>query len=269
VMEACSMSKPFFGYMFLKLVEQGEFELDRPLVEYLEADYLEHDRRHREITARMVLSHTSGLPNWREGGWRSGNDMKLEFDPGARFRYSGEGFLMLQRAVEKKLGEGLDELSRKALIEPLELRHSRFVWDDHFLVRASCGHDGRGRVKPGRRYFHEANGAYTLYTSAEDYAKFLVEVMRSDRSATHSLSSEMCEAMLSPESHRDDQQADWGLGWGIRKSDQGRQVYHNGSNGTGFECYSEFCPESGDGVVIMTNAVGGRKLWEGVMEEWR
>lgn len=268
VMEACSMSKPFFTYVLLKLVEEGEIDLKRPLVDYLEADYLDDDPRHRLITAQMVLSHTSGLPNWREGGWRSGSPLTLGFDPGTSFRYSGEGFLMLQRAVEKHLQTDLDSLSREKLIEPLGLSSTRFVWDDRFVTRSACGHDREGNVKTARRYYDRANAAYTLYTSAEDYARFLVEILGQDRTADHSLSGETVSRMLSPVSHREDQNADWGLGWGLREADGGRQVFHSGANGSGFRCDSEFFPSTGDGLVIMTNALGGDALWKELVDQW-
>ncbi|WP_425397066.1 serine hydrolase domain-containing protein [Aeoliella sp.] len=268
VMEACSMSKPFFAYMLLKLVEQGEFDLSQPLIDYLGEDYLDKEPRQHAITGQMALSHTTGLPNWREGGWQSGGPMTLQFDPGTQFCYSGEGFLMLQRAVEKVTGKGLDEFSRERLIKPLELHHTRFVWDDRFLVNASCGHDGEGRVKSIRKYYHKANAAYSLYTTTEDYARFLVEILKEDRTAPHSISAEMRSRMLTPISEREDQQAEWGLGWGLRKLDPHRQVYHSGSNGTGFRCYSEFFPETGDGLVIMTNSATGRQLWEAAVDQW-
>ena len=268
IMEACSLSKPFFAYMLLKLVEQKQFDLDRPLVEYLESDYLADDPRHRSITARMTLSHTSGLPNWRKGGWRSGSPLSLAFEPGTGFRYSGEGFLMLQRALEKVMESGLGAMSQQRLIQSLKLSNTGFVWDDRFVLRSSCGHDSSGRVKTARRYYGEANAAYSLYTSAEDYARFLVEMLRVDRTADHSLSAATRAEMLTPVSHRDDQDADWGLGWGLRKMDGQQLVYHSGSNGTGFRCYSEFFPETGEGLVIMTNAVGGKELWTSVVEQW-
>ena len=272
VMEACSMSKPFFAYMFLRLVEQGRAELDRPLVDYLGKDYLKEEPRQREITARMVLSHTSGLPNWRRGGWRSGGAMSLAFDPGTQFQYSGEGFLMLQRAVEVLTGTGLDKLSQEMLIDPLGLTGTRYVWIERLMADAAGGHDREGHLKDARKYYDSANAAYTLYTSAEDYARFVVEIMKQDRSAEHSLDSEMVKEMLTPFSHREDQDADWGLGWGLRDrgSDGDRTIfaYHSGSNGTGFRCYSEFSAEEGEGIVIMTNAVGGKELWNAAIEQW-
>lgn len=268
VMEACSMSKPFFAYLLLKLVEEGKFDLDKPLVEYLQRDYLDDDPRHRRITAAMALSHTSGLPNWRQGGWRSDSPLRLGFEPGAKFRYSGEGFLMLQRAAEKQLDTDLDALALERLIRPLKLDNSRFAWDDRFSLRSACGHDKDGAVKIARKYYADANAAYSLYTTAEDYAKFLVEILKEDRSAAHSLSAETRSRMYTPVSRRDDRDADWGLAWGLRRLEGRLRVYHSGANGTGFRCYSEFFPETGDALVIMTNAIGGKQLWEQLVQQW-
>jgi D-aminopeptidase len=268
IMEACSMSKPFFTYMVLKLIEKEQFELNRPLVKYLGEDYLADDLRHRLITARMALTHTSGLPNWRSGGWRSNSPLSLDFEPGTKFRYSGEGFLMLQRALEKELETDLDTLSQKRLIQPLNLNNTRYVWDDRFSLRSSCGHDREGQVMTSRRYYNRENAAYTLYTSAEDYARFLVEILKEDRSAAHSISATMRTQMLTAVSHRDKQEADWGLGWGLRTLGGKRQVFHSGANGSGFRCHCEFFSETGRGLVIMTNALNGDKLWNALVDQW-
>jgi CubicO group peptidase (beta-lactamase class C family) len=268
IMEACSMSKPFFAYLLLKQVQQQRFDLDRPLVEYLGGDYLAGDPRHRHITARMALTHTSGLPNWRSGGWRSDSTISLVGEPGTKFRYSGEGFLMLQRALENELDTDLDTLSREQLIEPLALHNTGFVWDDRFAAQSSCGHDRQGQVKTGRKHYDRANAAYTLYTSAEDYARFLIEILREDRSANHSISATMRTQMLSIASHREDKDQDWGLGWGLGMLNGHRQVFHGGANGSGFRCYCEFFPDSGDGLVIMTNALAGDDLWNSVVDQW-
>lgn len=267
IMEACSMSKPFFTYVLLKLVEQGHFDLETPLVNYLQADYMD-DPRHRNITARMVLSHSSGLPNWRAGGWRSDSPLSLGFDPGQEFRYSGEGFLMLQRALEKSLSVPLDSLARDKLIEPLGLENTSFSWLDEFSAHAACGHDRSGQRKTNRSYYAQANCAFSLYTTAEDYARFIVEILRKDRNAEHTISTASLEQMLVPISHREEQDADWGLGWGLRMDDGRNQVYHSGSNGSGFRCYSEFYPVTGEGLVIMTNGIGGKSLWKSVIEQW-
>ncbi len=99
--EAASLSTPVFATIVLRLVERGEIDLDRPLVEYLVNERIDDPRGDR-ITARMVLSHRSGLPNW--GGER----LELAFDPGTAFNYSGEGYVYLQRVVEDLTGVSLD-----------------------------------------------------------------------------------------------------------------------------------------------------------------
>ncbi|MCA9173657.1 MAG: P1 family peptidase [Planctomycetales bacterium] len=268
VMEACSMSKPLFAYLFLRMIEDGTFELDRPLVEYLGKDYWEGEPRQRRITARHVLTHTSGLPNWREGGWRSNNPLSLAVDPGAEFRYSGEGFLMLQRAVEHHLKSDLRRLAQERLLAPLQLAHTSFRWDDRFVVRAACGHDSKGNTKSSRNYYQDPNAAYSLYTTAEDYARFLVDILSDDRKPAQRLSADMRAEMLKPASHRDEQDADWGLGWGLKVVANRRRAFHSGANGTGFRCHSEFDLQQGEGFVIMTNAIGGAALWKDVVSGW-
>src|SRR5215467_468183 len=91
VFEAASLSKPVFAYAVLKLVEQGKLGLDVPLTSYLPKPYIADDRL-KEITARFVLSHRTGFPNWRG----EGNPLTIHFTPGERFSYSGEGFVYLQ-----------------------------------------------------------------------------------------------------------------------------------------------------------------------------
>ena len=64
VFEAASLSKPVFTYGVLKLVDQGKLDLDTPLSSYLQKPYVP-DERVGKITARLVLSHRTGFPNWR------------------------------------------------------------------------------------------------------------------------------------------------------------------------------------------------------------
>ena len=94
--ETASLSKPVFAYGVLKLVEKGLLDLDRPLVAYLPYPDIANDERGHFITARMVLAHATGFPNWRP----KNEPLKMHFQPGERFSYSGEGFLFLQKVAE-------------------------------------------------------------------------------------------------------------------------------------------------------------------------
>ncbi|MCC5833294.1 MAG: beta-lactamase family protein [Opitutales bacterium] len=279
VFEAASMSKPFFAYLVMQLVEAGLLELDRPLVEYYEADYMD-DPRHRKMTARMVLSHKGGFPNWRPGGRRGGQPLPLLFEPGSDYTYSGEGYWYLQRVVEKLTGSTLETLSQQKLKIPLSMLNSSFVWQDSFATQAAGGHsaDDAKPILP-RRIYENGNAAFTLYTTGSDYARFIVEMMKHDRSRGGLLSPEGRDLMLQPETQvknrdpiaRSDQEGQgevyFGLGWRIDKVAGALHFCHSGSNRTGFRCYSEFNPETQRGIVVLTNSAGGHRLWQTLIRE--
>lgn len=96
VFNAASLTKPVFATMSLHLVADGALQLDEPLHQYWVDPDVADDRRHQALTARTILSHQSGLPNWR-----GDRQLAFMFEPGARHEYSGEGYEYLRRAIEK------------------------------------------------------------------------------------------------------------------------------------------------------------------------
>ena len=272
--EAASMSKLPASYLALKLVEQGKLDLDRPLCDYLDKPYLTNQPLHLKITTRMVLSHTSGLPNWRKGGWLGGGLLAVEYEPGSRFTYSGEAFTYLQKVMERITGMPFETCVKQRLFEPLGMTHCGYVWQKEFEQVAAAGHDSEGNVRAGRNLYRDANAAYSLYCSPMQYALFLEEMLRVDRSAAHSLCAASLKAMLERTTEAEGRNpivrggrpgsgaACYGLGWAVDRTASGDRFYHSGSNGTGFRCYCEFDPKRGSGIVIMTNASGGAALWQ-------
>jgi len=275
--EAASMTKLLMAYAALKLVEEGRLDLDRSLADYLDKPYLPEEPRHRWITARMVLSHTSGFPNWRTNGWEQGGPLPLLCEPGTRFTYSGEGFLYLQRVVEHITDTPVEAHLQRTLLDPLGMTRSSLVWRDRPAPEAAAGHDGKGEPFARRRLYRQANAAYSLYCTAADYAKLILEMLAEDRSAPHSISARSIDAMLTPATvalgrnpiarggSRRPGPTYYGLGWAIDTAAAGDRIYHGGSNGTGFRCYCEFDRRRGAGLVIMANAVNGNRLWEDIM----
>jgi len=276
VFEACSMSKVAFTYVVLKLVEQGKIDLDKPLVDYLPEPYLKDEPLHKLITARMVMTHMTGFPNWRKGGLRKGGPLPVQFKPGTKYGYSGEGYYYLQLVVEQITGKSLNALMNEMLLEPAGMVSSSYVWEQRFDKVASAGHDKAGKVKKNRPLYRQANAAYSLYCTPNDYARFIIEVMKDNRSAEYSLSQKSIKKMLTPyieingshgnpiprsgpsgylSVHR-------GLGWVIgQKKEKGIRAWHSGSNGSGFQCQSEFDPQKRTGIVIMTGSVNGALLY--------
>lgn len=266
VFESASMSKPLYGLGVMTLIEAGQLDLDRPLVEYLDEPYLPDDSRHEKITARMVLDHTTGLPNWREGGWRSGGPLATKCEPGTKFGYSGEGFLYLQRVVEQITGEPMAAWMDRIVLEPLGMTHSSYKWRDEYAETAASGHDTDGKIKTTGKRASRENAAYTLFTTPTDYSQFLIAMMPDEKTSPKIVKRESLEAMLNPTVKTDKPNIWRGLGWAITKTDDGNYIWHNGSNGTGFECVSRFDPATGEGIVVMTNGTGGRKVWEKVVD---
>ena len=106
----------------------------------------------------MVLSHGTGLPNW--GGER----LTLQFEPAA-YGYSGEGFVYLQKAIERATGQSLEALARREVFEPLGMARSSYVWQERFEGNAAQAKDWLWRVAPIDRWV-EPNASYTLLTTA-------------------------------------------------------------------------------------------------------
>jgi CubicO group peptidase (beta-lactamase class C family) len=272
VFEAASMSKPIFGLLAMQLVDQKRLDLDRPLVEYGEECFVPDLPEKRLITARMALSHTSGYPNWRPGGEELEGPIPLLFRPGTRFTYSGEGIFYLQRRVEHITGQPLDQWAEQHLFRPLGLKATSYRWTASLGVRMAAGHRDDGQPLGTSTYLHP-NAAYSLYTTAEEYARLLTEVMRAERGDSSLLSRSAAQEMLRHQVTVGSREpierpgtaqglmAYWGLGWSINATGQGDMAHHSGANGTGFRCFSQFSPTGGTGLVILTNSTRGGELW--------
>lgn len=269
VFEAASMTKPLAAHAALKLVEQGRLDLDTPLSRYLPTPYLIDEPSHLKITARMVLMHTSGLPNWRP----KGEPLKVLHEPGTAFRYSGEGIVFLQRVIEQLSGQDYETHLQRTLLQPLDMKSSSHIWQESFSNTAAAGHDAAGAVKSKRPFYSQANAAYSLYTTPVDYAAWVLEMMRVDRTAKHSLSAASRREMMTPAGLPTDSkpltrrgsqgngQVRFGLGWSVEPTASGTRIRHSGANGTGFRSHAEFDPETGSGLIIMTNGTQGDDLW--------
>jgi CubicO group peptidase (beta-lactamase class C family) len=272
VFQAASLSKVVFTYGVLKLVDQGKLNLDAPLTNYL-PDYILNDGRINAITARHVLTHRAGFPNWRP----QGQPLVIQFAPGERFSYSGEGFVYLQYVVQKITGLPLDTWMRQTVFEPLGMADSSFLWQAKYEDLAATGHGSSGT--PGRQFKPVASGspinggggpaaASTLITTARDYANFVIAIMNGT-----GLKPETSRAMLTPQTKVDagcsncigrpvtqpSANISWGLGVGLEQTAHGRSFWHWGDNGD-FKAYVAASRTSKRGVVIFTNSSNGMMI---------
>jgi CubicO group peptidase (beta-lactamase class C family) len=251
VFEAASLSKPVFAYLVLRLADRGEFDLDRPLYEMVEYPRLAHDERYKRITARIVLSHGTGMPNW------GGEKLTLRFDPGTDYGYSGEGFVFLQKTLERVTGRSLDELARREVFEPLGMTRSSYIWQERFAGNAAYAKNWLWQVAPANRYTEaEANAAASLLTTATDYARFVAAVLTG-----RGLSPAMWNEYLTPV-RETSPGIHMALGIRVEERPGGRTFYHSGNNGRRFTSYMTGDIAQGLGLVYFTNGPNGTSLVE-------
>jgi CubicO group peptidase (beta-lactamase class C family) len=159
IMYGASITKTAVGYMVLQLVDEGVFDLDRPLADYLpmplpemplpaDEDYhdLDGDDRWRKVTARHVLTHSTGFANFR---WLE-DDQKLRFhfEPGERYGYSGEGFYILQLALEQGLGLDLKEEMQRRIFDRFGMVNTSMQWRADFAKNLADGYAMDGSFEP-------------------------------------------------------------------------------------------------------------------------
>jgi len=267
VFEAASLGKPLFGYLVLKLTDKGIIELDTPLGNYVGEGFSNEKRNLADrITARMVLSHTTGLPNTKQGN----KPLVFAFTPGEKFSYSGEGILLLQQVIEQITKTGLEQLMEQHVFSPLNMNHTSFVWQPEYDSLKAFAHNELMEVA-GRRKPLDANAANALHTTASDYAKFLIAALKGEglKKKTYKemirpqvQTDSTCVICLSPSkaTHLSMRLA-WGLGWGIEKEKGNNWLWHWGDNVT-YKGYAMGNLKSKDAIVYFANNTNGLSITE-------
>ena len=298
VFEAASLGKPVFAYAALRLVDAGTLDLDRPLYDYLPTPDANNPRMKR-VTARHVLSHTTGLPNWRQ----QPSALEPVTDPGKEFSYSGEAYFYLQRVMEALSGKPFGRLMRELVLDPLDMKQSSYVWEPEFESRMAAGYDGRenrldvqaaigrrtmaiardwGKPLSEWRYEDAAravqlvnpqwpvlplymvpNSAASLLTTVGDYARFLTHVVAQPPAQGLSLTAATRKAMVTPQV-RLNSALSWGLGWGIQRDEHGEVLWHWGANNS-FRNFVIADVANGRAIVVFTNSENGPRIYERVI----
>src|SRR6201991_1190839 len=279
VFEAASLSKPVFAYGVLKLVDQGMLNLDTPLNKYLGNNYdVINDDRINLITARHILSHTSGFPNWR--GNDDSKDLRIHFTPGTKWSYSGEGIVYLSKVVEKITGIAFEDYMQQEVLRPLGMTSSSYIWQDrydtlkawrHDILGEFTGrnqpedhaHDTAGASHPHTPVRETGNAAASLVTNAEDYARFIIAIMDGK-----GLKRSTWEQMLTPQVRVTPKYPPiaWGLGWGLETMEEGKYFWHWGDNGDSKAYITAFLPKK-DAVVYFADGSNGLSFTKEILAD--
>jgi len=276
VLYGASFSKAMFAYIVMRLVDQKVIDLDRPLVEYLPKslmDYafagpghnyqdLKDDERYKKITARMCLDHTTGFPNWRF--FEADHKLRIKYDPGTHYSYSGEGLCLLQFVIEQYTGMDLESIAQKNVFVPLGITHASYVWQKDFDQNLVLGHNAGG--KPYNIHKRsKPNAAGSLFTSFDDYLKFYTALINGTGLSKSSFAEMLrpqirikAKQQFGPEALQTTDENDnialsYGLGVGLMTTPDGHAFFKEGHD-DGWQHYSVCFIDKEIAIVIMSNS---------------
>ena len=264
IMYGASLTKTVFAWSLLQLVDRGVVDLDRPVAEVLpdlpsmyDADIanrysdwrgLAEDPRWRTITPRIALTHSTGFLNF---GWMEPDErIRIHFDPGSRYAYSGDGMILLQFMLEKGLGRDVGGDIQTGIFDPLGMTNTSLIWRPDFATNLADGWKADGAIEPHDER-SKVRAAGSMDTTIHDIALFAAALIRGD-GISPAARAEMVRPQLAittatqfptlqpdlpPERRRPDLQA--GLGLVTFTGPQGPGFYkggHNDSTGNTLVC---------------------------------
>ncbi|HEY2517690.1 MAG TPA: serine hydrolase domain-containing protein [Polyangiaceae bacterium] len=248
--EVASLSKPVFAFAVVSAANRRELDLDAPLPRWCPPPYRHWQRRQEDdfddaqlenVTARRILSHQGGLPNWSR-------DRPLSFiaAPGHEWSYSGEGYVLLQRALERAWREPLEEFAQGLALGPLGMSHS--TYDPARASGRAVGHDRRG--EPVESTVDRPVAATSLLSTASDYARFVRHLTMAPKD------DPIVSAMVTPQVDVDTgRNLSWGLGVALAEPEW---FFHWGAN-PGFRSLFVGSRRRGEAVLVLTDGDGGMK----------
>lgn len=280
VFAGASISKPLTAALVMQQVERGRLDLDVDVNRYLKAWQVPGNphTRAQPVTLRHLLSHRAGTTVHGFGGFPPGAVKPTVLDtllgrapaltppvvvdktPGGSIRYSGGGYTVVQLVLEETTGQPFAQLAREMIFEPLGMQSSSFEdpLPEALVARAASGHDAGGLMLPERWPCCPQSAAGGLYTSAPDFARFL-GACRDAYIGRQTLLMAPATARAMIDSRGD---GDFALGWRVLGQGESLRIAHGGSN-EGFQCETTCYLASGQGAVVLTNAVSGAQFyWE-------
>jgi len=287
-MYGASLSKMVFAYIVMQFVQDKIIDLDKPLVEYLPKplpDYtfenkykgyqdIKDDERYKKITARMCLTHTTGFPNWR--WFEPDQKLKIKFDPGTRYSYSGEGLYLLQFVLEQVTGKNLETIAQEKVFQPQGMKGTSYIWQNNFENNICYGHNSKGETYPVSKR-KQPNAAGSMTTTLDDFTKFYTAFIN-HKNLTKKSFDEMTstqvrirsKAQFGPLAIVDSTgnetiQLGYGLGVGVFHTPYGRAFFKEGHD-DGWGHYTVCYPEKKIAVLIMTNNDNGESIFKELLE---
>src|SRR5258706_9693463 len=266
--QASSIGMPVTAVAVLRLVAQGQLNLDVDVSHYLRSWRLSTNRftEEKKVTLRELLSHTAGATVHGFEGYAAGEKVPtlvqvlngespansapvtINFVPETTFRYAGGNYAIIQQILIDIAGEPFPDLMQELVLQPLHMVHSTFQQPIpeklQPLVATPYDKDGKA-IEGGPRTYPEMAVA-GLWTTPSDLALFALAIQDALAGKPG--------AIVSPSTAREMLQPVLGfyaLGFAIAGNGPNRYFSHPGAN-LGYLSFL-FAYEKGDGVVLMSN----------------
>lgn len=282
VMYGASLTKAAFAYLVMQFVDEGTIDLDRPIGQMLPKPLyayekyrdLAADPRWKRFTPRMLLAHTSGMPNWRF--LNPDEKLDIKYEPGSRYAYSGEGINLLQFVMEEGLGMTVGALMQARVFERFGMTSTSMTWRDAFATELAVGHDEQG-APLGHSRRQGVRAAGSMDTTLADYARFLAAVVRGE-GLTAASRAEMIRPQvrihsvqqfptISDETTTDNRGIDlaYGLGWGVYTSPSGKAFFKEGHD-DGWNNYAVVFDDKRTALLLMANSSNGESIFKALAD---
>lgn len=282
-MRVQSISKSLTAWSILKLVEEGRIHLDAPVDSYLKSWSLpDSPLDSRQITIRQLLSHTSGLPLgdvftlYTPGGPMPTLQEKLTKEvhpirePGEAFSYSNTGYNLLELVIEEVTGQPFSDYMAREILQPLGMAHATFDLSGDLVDRIPTGYTIKGEPVPAYVYPEKASGG--LIGTASDIAAFCIAGMKGNPKEQQVLSADSIKALYTPAARDIGVYGlvfdSYGLGHYTETLPGGLTAISHGGQGSGIMTHYHSVPESGDGLVILTNSQRSWPFIAALLGDW-
>ena len=283
-----SLTKAVFATLVMQLVDEGKLDLDKSIADYLPkplpayekyAD-LAGDERWRKFTLRILLDHTSGMPNFRF--INPDGKLNIKFEPGTRYSYCGEGINLAQFVLEEGLGWKVGDLLNERFFGPLGMANTSLTWRDAFAANLANGHDEQGKSL-GHKPRGSVRAAGSMDTTISDYAKFVTALMQG-RLLSPKAMAEMTRAQIeifseyqfpvaagpAPTQDTDENRAvglAYGLGWGVLQHTLYGKAFFKEGHDDGWGNYAIIFSESGTGIAMLSNSSNGERIFKALLDQ--
>ncbi len=276
----------------MKLVEQGRLDLDAPVERYLERWQLPPSRfDHSKVTIRRLLSHSGGFPA-SDFPVRHEPDavpllklllsgiaddlppVHVAYPPGTQFLYSKPGYSLLAMIIEDVTGDSFASFIEREIFLPLKMRNSYFDAGEVPSSRFASPHDHHGQPLP--RQYDNQPAAEGFHTTALDLTRLVAAGLPNLQFAVRgypvierSTIQQMQRPYVSVTGKQGFGATHYGLGYFLDLSPGEVTVLFNGGyHSPGWYCYFFAIPETGDGLVVLTNSHNGLALTHSIAKQW-